>query len=393
MSCPLCGEGCTCSHAGAASSLIDPEEYDLSEERFSASLDEVVAERASGGTARERQREPESELVAAVANETPTSAKGGQMWGAEPAPASVEDGQMWGSKSGEANRGVDEGSFWRNEVASRVESYRARRRRPIRERSLPLDFERAVNREMTLGELSGSREEEYRAPGTEYRAEPAGDEGSEVVLGAQEVEDAQESKVIEFPRLAMLPVMPPSFEELAEPIMDRPRILEAPEEVDTASPLSDISVAPEQEQYPAVEFELPLQVASLSRRVFAGLVDALIVLLGTAVFVWIVLKAGVPMPPAKAGLLFVMGASCVFWVIYQYLFLVYAGTTPGMQVARLRLITFEGGPARRRTRRGRSVAMVLSTLSLGLGLIWALLDEDTLCWHDRITRTYVVAGS
>jgi uncharacterized RDD family membrane protein YckC len=392
MSCPLCGEGCTCSHAGAASSLIDPEEYDLSEERFSASLDEVVAERASGVAARGRQREPESELVAAVTNETPASAKGGQMWGAELAR----------SESGEANRGVDEGAFWRNEVASRVESYRARRRRPIRERSLPLDFERAVNRKMTLGELSGSREEEFEAESRDSDCDAACSPDASARdsgLGTGDPrecakpEDPQESKVIEFPRQTLLPVMPPSFEELAEPIMDRPRILEAPEEVDTASPLSDISVAPEQEQYPAVEFELPLQVASMSRRVFAGLVDVFIVLLGAAGFVLIVLKTGAPMPPAKAGLLFVMGASCVFWVIYQYLFLVYAGTTPGMQVARLRLITFDGGPARRRTRRGRSVAMVLSTLSLGLGLVWALLDEDTLCWHDRITRTYVVAGS
>jgi uncharacterized RDD family membrane protein YckC len=378
----MCGERCTCSHAGAASSLIDPEEYDLSEERFSASLAEVAAERASGGTAREQKREPESKLVTAVTTAPPTSANGGQMWGTELARA----------ESREANRGVDEGAFWRNEVASRVESYRARRRRPIRERSLPLDFERAVNREMTLGELSGSREEEDRAPDTEYRAEPAGDEASEVELGAREVEEAQESKIIEFPCHALLPVMPPSSEELAEPIMDRPRILEAPEEVETASPLSDISVAPEQEQYPA-EFELPLQVAPMSRRVFAGLVDGLIVLLGAALFFLIMLKAGVPKPPAKAGFLFAMFAFCFFWAIYQYLFLVYAGITPGMQMARLRLITFDGGWARRRTRRGRAVAMVLSSLSLGLGLLWALLDEDTLCWHDRITRTYVVGGS
>jgi uncharacterized RDD family membrane protein YckC len=354
----------------------------LSEERFSASLAQVAAERGSRGTARGQQREPEWKLVAAVASAPPTSAKEGQMWGTELAR----------SESREANRGVDEGAFWRNEVASRVESYRARRRRPIRERSLPLDFERAVNREITSGQLADSREEEYRAPSTEYRAEPAGDEASEVELGAQEVEEAQESKIIEFPRQALLPVMPPSNEELAEPIMDRPRILEAPEEVDTASPLSDISVAPEEEPR-AVEFELPLQVAPMSQRVFAGLVDAMIVLVGAAGFVLIVLKAGVPMPPAKAGFLLAMAASSVFWAIYQYLFQVYAGITPGMQMARLRLITFDGGPARRHTRRGRSVAMVLSTLSLGLGLVWALLDEDTLCWHDRITRTYVVASS
>ena len=297
---------------------------------------------------------------------------------------------MWGTKlarseAREANRGVDEGKFWRNEVASRVESYRARRRRPIRERSLPLDFERAVNREITSGNLSASAEEdEFQAGGPK----PRGERSEEFASGPQPdpwPEEQQESKIIEFPRQALLPVMPPSIEELAEPIMDRPRILEAPEEVDTASPLSDISVAPEEEQ-PAVEFELPLQVAPMSQRVFAGLVDALIVLAGAAVFVLIVLKAGVPMPPAKAGLLLVLAASCVFWAIYEYLFLVHAGITPGMQMARLRLITFDGGPARRHARRGRCVAMVLSTLALGLGLVWALLDEDTLCWHDRITE-------
>ncbi|MGB9104071.1 MAG: RDD family protein [Terriglobales bacterium] len=310
-------------------------------------------------------------------------------------------GAQGGSESREANRGVDEGAFWRNEVASRVESYRARRRRPIRERSLPLDFERAVNREITSGQLADSREEEFAAESRDsgrdaaaYSPAASARDSGLATRDAQErpePEDFQESKIIEFPRQALLPVMPPSIEELAEPMMDRPRILEAPEEVDTASPLSDISVAPEEEQR-AVEFELPLQVAPMSQRVFAGLVDALIVLVGAAVFVLIVLKAGVPMPPAKAGFLFAMAASCVFWAIYEYLFLVYAGITPGMQMARLRLITFDGGPARRHARRGRSVAMVLSTLSLGLGLVWALLDEDTLCWHDRITRTYVVAG-
>jgi hypothetical protein len=34
-------------------------------------------------------------------------------------------------------------------------------------------------------------------------------------------------------------------------------------------------------------------------------------------------------------------------------------------------------------------ASVLSGLSLGLGYAWCWLDEDQLCWHDRITRTYM----
>src|SRR5512147_689534 len=141
MSCPLCGERCTCSHPGAASSLIDPDEYDLSEERFSASLDEVAAD-GSG-----RDDEAEWSMVGTVA-----------------APAVSAQAAV---QSREANRGVDEGAIWRNEVASRVESYRARRRRPIRERSLPLDFERAVNREITHGSLANSEAEELVPPARE----------------------------------------------------------------------------------------------------------------------------------------------------------------------------------------------------------------------------------
>jgi hypothetical protein len=26
---------------------------------------------------------------------------------------------------------------------------------------------------------------------------------------------------------------------------------------------------------------------------------------------------------------------------------------------------------------------------LGMGYLWVFLDEDSLCWHDRITHTYL----
>jgi len=35
------------------------------------------------------------------------------------------------------------------------------------------------------------------------------------------------------------------------------------------------------------------------------------------------------------------------------------------------------------------LASFLSAVSLGLGYLWCLLDQDGLCWHDGITRTYV----
>jgi uncharacterized RDD family membrane protein YckC len=33
-------------------------------------------------------------------------------------------------------------------------------------------------------------------------------------------------------------------------------------------------------------------------------------------------------------------------------------------------------------------ALLLSALPLGLGLLWAVFDEDRLGWHDRISGTY-----
>ena len=83
------------------------------------------------------------------------------------------------------------------------------------------------------------------------------------------------------------------------------------------------------------------------------------------------------------------GLSGVFWAAYQYLLLVYSGSTPGLRLVQLELARFDGSPALRRLRRWRVLASFLSAFSLGMGYAWVFLDEDALCWHDRITHTYL----
>jgi uncharacterized RDD family membrane protein YckC len=34
-------------------------------------------------------------------------------------------------------------------------------------------------------------------------------------------------------------------------------------------------------------------------------------------------------------------------------------------------------------------ALLLSLLPLGLGVAWALFDDDRLSWHDRLSKTYL----
>jgi uncharacterized RDD family membrane protein YckC len=84
-----------------------------------------------------------------------------------------------------------------------------------------------------------------------------------------------------------------------------------------------------------------------------------------------------------------VGAPLLLFAVYQYAFLVYGLATVGMRAARLEIRRFDDAAASAGRRRLRALAMVLSFASLGLGIFWAFADEDMLCWHDRITRTYL----
>jgi uncharacterized RDD family membrane protein YckC len=181
------------------------------------------------------------------------------------------------------------------------------------------------------------------------------------------------------------------LDELAEPVFDRPRILEVPEVAPPPPALGGILIEPAEQ--PASErrpgFEMPLQPAPMSRRMAAAVMDAVLVLsaLGGFSYIFFRITGTIPrLQPASGTILVLAG---MLWAGYQYLLLVYAGTTPGLKLAKLRLDRFDGSPAPRRVRRWRVFASALSGLSLGLGYAWCFLDEDELCWHDRITRTYM----
>lgn len=297
------------------------------------------------------------------------------------------------------------GPMWKQEIASRLESYRARRgsRRPRYNANMSLDFDRAVNRMITSA--LATEELAQAAMGPAVSTEPVADEsleerneyfGSAAVAVQQEIEPEPPAaspvpvtKVLEFPRLPTLFDMNPSGNELAEPVVDKPRILYVPEEVPTAqAPLADIQINPD-ERLEVPDIQLPIMPAPIGQRVFAALIDGLIVLAAAAVFMAVVLRS-VPAPDTKLGYMLVAALPVAFWAIYEYLFLVHCAGTPGMQMAHLAVRSFDREPVGRRLRRARALAWMLSTFPLGLGIVWALLDEDTLCWHDRITRTYMV---
>jgi len=89
------------------------------------------------------------------------------------------------------------------------------------------------------------------------------------------------------------------------------------------------------------------------------------------------------MIPAAAAV-----AGGFLYLLYQGLFFSFAEATPGMRMARIALCTFDDENPTRGAMRRRIVAILLSACPLGLGFLWAALDEDRLAWHDRVSRMY-----
>jgi uncharacterized RDD family membrane protein YckC len=199
-------------------------------------------------------------------------------------------------------------------------------------------------------------------------------------------------KVIAFPRQAGASE---AVYRLADPVLpDQPRILDVPEELEAfpSTPfLEGLQFEPAQQTLPvpSEHIELPFRVASRSQRAYSALVDCSLVAAAASVFALICHKILPNLVLSKPVLLTAAATSVLFWGIYQYLFLVYAGRTAGMQVAGLRLSTFQGTRASVRQRRNRVAGLYLSTASLIMGLLWAFVDVDVLCWHDRISGTYL----
>jgi len=149
------------------------------------------------------------------------------------------------------------------------------------------------------------------------------------------------------------------------------------------------------------------QAATIGRRITAAAINAAIlfaaVVAFAASFVFVAGYFGAAAPftlahgasyAAQAGLAPAqLRAACAvavafLYLLYQALFFSFSVATPGMRCASIALCTFDDENPTRAATRCRVLAVLLSACPLGLGLLWAALDEDRLSWHDRICRIY-----
>lgn len=307
------------------------------------------------------------------------------------------------------------GQSWKSEVVSRVQQHRARRGKGAGT-SESLEFDFAAEEALTVTDAPVIRHKRHR---THFE---------DVYLADQDISATleplpQPPKIIRFPRTASLPVDDPADDltvhSIGESIEERsPRIIEVgenevaenlpedatapsssahfaqeippavPEQMELLPSFEDIQLEPSQAR-PQVDNEVIPRPAGLAQRLVAGVVDLGSVAAAGVLFDSAFVHLAHDNPHSRMALLCGLCVAGLLWMVMQYLFLVHGNGTPGMRFAQLELATFEGKPVNANSRRCRAAASALSAFSVGLGYAWALVDEDRLGWHDRITGTLV----
>jgi uncharacterized RDD family membrane protein YckC/ribosomal protein L40E len=242
----------------------------------------------------------------------------------------------------------EEESEWRGELASRVEAYRVRRRK--------------VSPNATQSKL----------PFAEPAAIPVATTRSVAVAEEAARSDDDFSFTIAIGRIARKP---------AED--DGAVTIDVSMDEETASPGNAEGSKPKTERrgiYP---------VASMLNRGLAGALDTACLLFACGGFLALFGSLGGQFSFSKLNAAVYLAAVAVVYLQYFALFTVFGGTTPGMMLRGLHVVSFSGEAPTPRQMLLRSVGYVLSASTGFVGFMWALWDEDALTWHDRFSKTYL----
>jgi uncharacterized RDD family membrane protein YckC len=129
-------------------------------------------------------------------------------------------------------------------------------------------------------------------------------------------------------------------------------------------------------------------VAIPAHRAMAAALDASVVLIALAVFAVVFhLAGGTVVLNAKNAPMF-LGVTLGVAIFYRLLWCFANGDTAGQKWTRLRLVNFDGQAPTRTQRFCRTASGFLSLMAAGIGLLWGLVDEETLTWHDHISKTF-----
>ena len=278
----------------------------------------------------------DSTLTLDVSSEAATSASG----------AHENPGLQIGRNYAQDPPSRESGTAWRGELSERVQAYRTKRRK-------------------VAPNLAQSRlpfEEPLTAPVAR---------ASVCVAEARQAADNDFAFTIAIGRNA-------ATREEARMFID---VSAAPDTAESFEQLPGTGVHPEQAGlYP---------VASMDERRIAGLIDVGCLLFAYGGFLTLFGSLGGQFTFSKLSAAVCVATFVVVYLQYFALFTVFGGTTPGMMLRGLHVVSFSGDSPTPRQMLWRSVGYMLSAGTFFMGFLWALWDEDALTWHDRLSRTYL----
>lgn len=130
-------------------------------------------------------------------------------------------------------------------------------------------------------------------------------------------------------------------------------------------------------------------VASMNDRRLAALFDGGCLLFAYGAFLALFSSLGGEFTLSKLSAVVYTATFAIVYLQYFWLFTIFGGTTPGMMLRSLQVVSFSGEPPTPRQMLLRSFGYILSAGTFFLGFLWAIWDEDSLTWHDRISQTYL----
>ena len=128
-------------------------------------------------------------------------------------------------------------------------------------------------------------------------------------------------------------------------------------------------------------------MASIEERRLAGLIDAGCLLFAYGAFLMLFGSLGGQFTLSKLSAAVCVATFAFVYLQYFALFTIFGGTTPGMMLRGLHVVSFSGEAPTPRQMLWRSLGYLLSAGTFFMGFAWALWDEDGLTWHDRLSHT------
>jgi uncharacterized RDD family membrane protein YckC len=246
---------------------------------------------------------------------------------------------------------VVQDAAWRGELAQRLDAYRTRRRKLV---------PNAAQSQFSFDDLSGKTPATAAVEVVEPPAPVEDDFSFTIAIGRP-----SKKRVLEESRMVIDVSLPP----------------------DSESNRQTQVVEDERKSQPGLH-----PVASIDDRRLAALIDFCCLMFAYGGFLMLFGSLGGQFTLSKLNAAVYTTTFAIVYLQYFALFTIFGGTTPGMMMRGLQVVSFSGESPTPRQMLLRTAGYILSAGTFFLGFLWTMWDEDELTWHDRLSRTHLSAA-